>query len=162
VRHYTAFWECDTPFLPDPSQVAEFLIDREALVLLDDCELDREDPVSGTPRCDIGGARCACGTRPRSGALEPLGWRLHAPLQDERATRDRRQVGEHGFRRHGATTTTEPTTTTEHAPRDTTTSTERGPDRRRVLRAPTTWTGVYPSRRRARNQVSGAMASGEG
>ncbi len=43
VKLYAAFWECDVPFLPDPAQVGGFLLDREALVLLDDCELDRED-----------------------------------------------------------------------------------------------------------------------
>ena len=52
MKLYTAFWECDVPFLPDPAQVGGFLIDREALVLLDDCELDRETsmPCSRAPR----------------------------------------------------------------------------------------------------------------
>ena len=54
VRLYTAFWECDTPFLPDPAQVGGFLIDREALVLLDDCDVDRGDLdalLESAPRC---------------------------------------------------------------------------------------------------------------
>jgi hypothetical protein len=51
---YAAFWECDVPFLPGPAQVGGFLVDRQALVLLDDCELDRDDLdalLDCAPRC---------------------------------------------------------------------------------------------------------------
>jgi hypothetical protein len=43
AKLYSAFWECEVPFLPGPAEIGEFLVDREALLLLDDCELDRDD-----------------------------------------------------------------------------------------------------------------------
>jgi hypothetical protein len=43
AKLYTAFWESDVPFLPGPAEVGGFLADREALLVLDDCGLDRDD-----------------------------------------------------------------------------------------------------------------------
>src|SRR5947209_14449014 len=43
TRLYRAFWDCDVDFVPGPARVDEFLRDRAALILLDDCELDRSD-----------------------------------------------------------------------------------------------------------------------
>ncbi|MGN6256320.1 MAG: hypothetical protein ACTHN3_01020 [Solirubrobacterales bacterium] len=40
---YAAFWECDIPFVPAPAQFGEYLADREALLILDDCALDRSE-----------------------------------------------------------------------------------------------------------------------
>ncbi len=56
AKLYAAFWECDTPFVPAPAEVGDFLADREALLLLDDCELDRDDLdtlLEGVPRCVV-------------------------------------------------------------------------------------------------------------
>jgi len=53
---YGAFWECDIPFIPAAAQMADFLGDREALVVLDDCGLDRDEVetlLDGLPRCTI-------------------------------------------------------------------------------------------------------------
>jgi len=53
---YAAFWECDIPFIPDPAQIGDYLADREALVLLDDCDLDRGDTetlLERIPRCTL-------------------------------------------------------------------------------------------------------------
>jgi hypothetical protein len=79
LKLYTVFWESDTPFLPDPAQVEGFLIDREALVLLDDCQLDREDLdalLESAPRCSfvIGSEARALwsrGTARALGGLDP-------------------------------------------------------------------------------------------
>ncbi|MFL5827979.1 MAG: hypothetical protein ACJ76V_15760, partial [Thermoleophilaceae bacterium] len=56
AKLYTAFWECDVPFLPDPAEVASYLADREALLLLDDCGLDRDDLdvlLDSAPKCTV-------------------------------------------------------------------------------------------------------------
>lgn len=53
---YAAFWECEVPFLPGPAQVGEFLAEREALLVLDDCGLDRselEALLDHVPRCAV-------------------------------------------------------------------------------------------------------------
>ena len=53
---YAAFWECDIPFIPAPSQFNDFLADREALLILDDCALDRDELESlleRLPRCTV-------------------------------------------------------------------------------------------------------------
>ncbi len=53
---YAAFWECEIPFIPAPSEFDEFLADREALLVLDDCALDRselEALLDGVPRCTV-------------------------------------------------------------------------------------------------------------
>ncbi len=85
VKLYTAFWECDTPFLPDPAQVGGFLIDREALVLVDDCELDREDLdalLESAPRCSfvIGSGSRALWSRGTAEALSGLDSRAGVAL----------------------------------------------------------------------------------
>ncbi len=77
VKLYADFWECDVPFLPDPAQVGGFLIDREALVIVDDCELDREDLdglLEGAPRCTfvIGSEARALWSRGTARALSGL------------------------------------------------------------------------------------------
>jgi hypothetical protein len=54
ARLYTACWESDVPYIPTPSEVRGYLVDREALVVLDDCELDRDDLevlLDTAPRC---------------------------------------------------------------------------------------------------------------
>jgi hypothetical protein len=54
VGLYGAFWECTPPFTPAPSEFGEFLEGREALLVLDDCELDRDDLATlleRLPRC---------------------------------------------------------------------------------------------------------------
>jgi hypothetical protein len=43
AKLYSAFWQCEVPFLPGPAEIGEYLADREALILLDDCELARDD-----------------------------------------------------------------------------------------------------------------------
>ena len=43
AKLYSVFWECEVPFLPGPAEIGEYLADRDALLLLDDCELDRDD-----------------------------------------------------------------------------------------------------------------------
>ncbi len=56
TKLYAAFWECDPPFLPHPAEVGEFLDDREALIVLDDCGLDRDDLdtlLELAPRCGV-------------------------------------------------------------------------------------------------------------
>jgi hypothetical protein len=56
AKLYSAFWECDVPFLPDPAEVASYLADREALLLLDDCGLDRDDLdvlLDSAPKCTV-------------------------------------------------------------------------------------------------------------
>ena len=53
---YAAFWECDVPFVPAPSEFEGYLADREALLVLDDCGLDREDLailLDHLPRCTL-------------------------------------------------------------------------------------------------------------
>jgi hypothetical protein len=40
---YEESWESDTPFVPSPAQVGRYLADRDALVILDDCGLDRDE-----------------------------------------------------------------------------------------------------------------------
>ncbi len=53
---YRAFWECDIPFVPSPAQMADFLGEREALLILDDCGLDRDDVetlLDSLPRCAV-------------------------------------------------------------------------------------------------------------
>ncbi len=53
---YAAFWECDDPFIPAPAQMGDFLGDREALLFLDDCGLDRDEVemlLDGLPRCAV-------------------------------------------------------------------------------------------------------------
>ena len=53
---YTAFWECDVPFLPGPAEVGDFLVERQALLVLDDCELDRADLdtlLDSAPGCTV-------------------------------------------------------------------------------------------------------------
>jgi hypothetical protein len=40
---YAAFWECDPRFTPAPGEFDEFLADREAILVLDDCGFDRDD-----------------------------------------------------------------------------------------------------------------------
>ena len=53
---FAAFWECETPFIPAPSEFEEFLGDREALVFLDDCALDRSELevlLDRVPRCTV-------------------------------------------------------------------------------------------------------------
>jgi hypothetical protein len=53
---YAAFWQCDVPFIPDPAQIGDFLVDREALLILDDCCLDRDDLetlLDRLPRCSV-------------------------------------------------------------------------------------------------------------
>jgi hypothetical protein len=53
---YAAFWECDVPFVPAPSEFEGYLADREALLVLDDCGLDREDLailLDRLPRCTL-------------------------------------------------------------------------------------------------------------
>lgn len=42
-RLYNAFWETKEPFLPSPAEVGDYLGDRQALIVLDDCGLDRDD-----------------------------------------------------------------------------------------------------------------------
>lgn len=54
VGLYGAFWECASPFTPAPAEFGEFLGGREALLVLDDCELDRDDLATlleRVPRC---------------------------------------------------------------------------------------------------------------
>jgi hypothetical protein len=56
AKLYAAFWECDVPFIPDPAQIGDFLADREALLILDDCGLDRgelETLLDRLPRCTV-------------------------------------------------------------------------------------------------------------
>lgn len=43
AKLYTAFWESSPPYLPTPAEIEPYLSDREALILLDDCGLDRDD-----------------------------------------------------------------------------------------------------------------------
>jgi hypothetical protein len=43
AKLYTAFWESSPPYLPTPAEIEPYLRDREALILLDDCGLDRDD-----------------------------------------------------------------------------------------------------------------------
>jgi len=53
---YSAFWECDVPFLPDPAEMGGYLAEREALLLLDDCGLDRDDLdvlLDSASRCTV-------------------------------------------------------------------------------------------------------------
>ena len=53
AKLYSVFWECEVPFLPGPAEIGEYLADRNALLLLDDCELDRDDLealLDGAPR----------------------------------------------------------------------------------------------------------------
>lgn len=53
---FAAFWECDVPFVPAPSECGQYLSDREALLVLDDCGLDREDLeilLDRLPRCTV-------------------------------------------------------------------------------------------------------------
>jgi hypothetical protein len=40
---YEQCWESDIPFVPSPAQVGGYLAERDALVILDDCGLDRGD-----------------------------------------------------------------------------------------------------------------------
>ncbi|MBS1895721.1 MAG: hypothetical protein JST59_30850 [Actinobacteria bacterium] len=54
VGLYTAFWECDVSFTPAPAEFDEYLGDLEALLVLDDCELDRDELTTlldRLPRC---------------------------------------------------------------------------------------------------------------
>ena len=56
AKLYSAFWESDVPFLPGPAEVGGFLADREALLVLDDCGLDRDDLdalLDSVGRCTI-------------------------------------------------------------------------------------------------------------
>jgi hypothetical protein len=77
---YVAFWECDVPFIPDPAQIGDFLADREALLILDDCGLDRDDLATlldRLPRCLVvlaSGARTlwSRGTAYPLGELDPV------------------------------------------------------------------------------------------
>jgi len=79
ARLYAAFWECDVPFIPDPAQIGDFLADREALLILDDCDLDREDLetlLDRLPRCSVVLASetrtlWSLGTAHRLGELDP-------------------------------------------------------------------------------------------
>lgn len=43
AKLYTAFWESSPPYLPTPGEIEPYLRDREALILLDDCGLERDD-----------------------------------------------------------------------------------------------------------------------
>jgi hypothetical protein len=52
---YAAFWECDVAFTPAPAEFDEYLGDLEALLVLDDCELDRDDLTTLLDRL----SRCA-------------------------------------------------------------------------------------------------------
>jgi len=71
---YSACWECEVPFVPTPALVGGFLADRDAVVVLDDCGLDRDDLdvlIDTIPRC-----RLVIGSQQRSlwsrGRAEPL------------------------------------------------------------------------------------------
>jgi hypothetical protein len=53
---YAAFWETDVPYLPTPAEVGGFLTDRGALLVLDDCGLDRDDLdvfLESAPGCAV-------------------------------------------------------------------------------------------------------------
>ena len=54
ARLYSACWESEVPFVPSPAEVGGFLVGREVLVVVDDCELDRGDLealLDTAPRC---------------------------------------------------------------------------------------------------------------
>jgi hypothetical protein len=51
---YKACWESDVPYMPTPAEIEPYLADREVLIVLDDCEIDREDLellLDTAPRC---------------------------------------------------------------------------------------------------------------
>lgn len=51
---FEVFYDCDVPCKPTPSQVRRFLLERKALVLLDDAELERdaaENLLDSAPEC---------------------------------------------------------------------------------------------------------------
>jgi hypothetical protein len=56
AKLYAAFWETDVPYLPTPAEVGGFLSDRDALLVIDDCGLDRDDLdvlLESAPRCAV-------------------------------------------------------------------------------------------------------------
>lgn len=56
AKLYSAFWDCEVPFLPVPAEMSGFLADREARLVLDDCNLDRDDLdalLDSVPRCVV-------------------------------------------------------------------------------------------------------------
>lgn len=78
AKLYTAFWETEAPFLPAPAEIGGFLADREALLVLDDCSLDRDDLATlldGVPRCTvaIASAERTLWSSGTARALGPLG-----------------------------------------------------------------------------------------
>ena len=101
---YAAFWESDVPFLPGPADVGAYLADREALLVLDDCALDRDDLdvlLDSAPRCTVviassertlwsrGTARALTGLD-SAAALRLLERELGRPVQrDERRAAER-------------------------------------------------------------------------
>jgi hypothetical protein len=97
AKLYAAFWETDVPYLPTPAEVGGFLSDREALLVLDDCGLDRDDLdvlLESAPRCTVviasedrtlwsrGTARALAGLDPEAG-LRLLERELGRPIGGE-------------------------------------------------------------------------------
>ncbi len=53
---YAAFWECEVPFTPAPVEFEEYLGELEALLVLDDCGLGRDELATlldRLPRCAV-------------------------------------------------------------------------------------------------------------